>query len=99
MWLNSILDTIGNTPLIKLNKIKGIRVCRQAEGRWIEEFMEGTDPRGQKYYWLSGQFVSDDHLDDTDEWALRNGYISIVPSGHNLTRFQAIEPLKYFEHE
>ena len=97
LYHTSLLNV--NIPKLKQHEIKGIRVCRQAEGRWIEEFMEGTDPRGQKYYWLSGQFVSDDHLDDTDEWALRNGYISIVPSGHNLTRFQAIEPLKYFEHE
>lgn len=33
--------------------IKGIKVCRQARGRWIEEFKEGIDPRGEKYYWLT----------------------------------------------
>lgn len=86
-----------NIPKLKKNEIKGIKVCRQAEGRWIEEFAEGTDPRGQKYYWLSGKFVTEDDIEGTDEWALRNGYISIVPSGHNLTRHQAIEPLKHFE--
>jgi 5'-nucleotidase len=88
-----------NIPKLKKEELKGIRVCRQAEGRWIEEFLEGKDPRGQKYYWLSGKFVTQDDLEGTDEWALLNGYISIVPSGHNLTRHEAIEPLKYFEYE
>lgn len=87
-----------NIPKLSRHDLKGIKVCRQAEGRYIEEFVEGTDPRGQKYYWLSGQFVSEDHAEDTDEWALKNGYISIVPSGHNLTRHQAIVPLKFLEH-
>ncbi len=86
-----------NIPKLKRPEIKGIKVCRQAEGRWVEEFLEGTDPRGQKYYWLSGKFVTEDDIEGTDEWALKNGYISIVPSGHNLTRYQAIEPLKFFE--
>ncbi|HNR08694.1 MAG TPA: 5'/3'-nucleotidase SurE [Saprospiraceae bacterium] len=86
-----------NIPKLKKSEIRGIRVCRQAEGRWQEEFMEGTDPRGQKYYWLTGKFVTRDALEDTDEWALHNGYISVVPSGHNLTRYQAIEPLRFLE--
>ncbi len=86
-----------NIPKLKRQDIKGIKVCRQAEGRWVEEFQEGKDPRGQKYYWLSGKFVTEDDIEGTDEWALKNGFISIVPSGHNLTRHQAIDPLKYFE--
>ncbi|MEP7323434.1 MAG: 5'/3'-nucleotidase SurE [Saprospiraceae bacterium] len=88
-----------NIPKLKKEELKGIKVCRQAEGRWIEEFVEGKDPRGQKYYWLSGKFVTEDDREGTDEWALKNGYISIVPSGHNLTKHEAIVPLKFFEHE
>ncbi|MEP7266690.1 MAG: 5'/3'-nucleotidase SurE [Saprospiraceae bacterium] len=86
-----------NIPKLKKHELKGIKICRQAEGRWVEEFIEGKDPRGQKYYWLSGRFVTEDDVEGTDEWALKNGYISVVPSGHNLTRYQAIEPLKHFE--
>lgn len=87
-----------NIPKLKKSEIKGIKICRQAEGRWIEEFMEGKDPRGQKYYWLTGRFVTEDDMEGTDEWALQNGYISVVPSGHNLTRYQAIEPLRFLEY-
>ena len=78
--------------------IKGCRICRQAEARWVERYVESIDPRGQKYYWLTGDFVNDeDNGKDTDIWALENGYVSIVPSGHDLTKYDAIEELKSLE--
>lgn len=86
-----------NIPALPTQEIKGIRVCRQAEARWDEEFMLGKDPRGRDYYWLTGKFVTDDDGEDTDIWALRNGYLSVVPSGHDLTRHDALAPLKAME--
>ncbi len=86
-----------NIPHSKRSHIKGARVCRQSEGRWEEEFMEGIDPRGQKYYWLTGNFVTTDSGPGTDINALRDGYISIVPSLHDLTSHQAIPDLKSLE--
>ena len=84
-----------NIPNLPGDEIKGLMVCRQAEARWIEEFQEARDPRGQKYYWLTGKFVNDDHhSQDTDVWALDNGFISVVPSKHDLTNYSAIPALK-----
>ncbi len=88
-----------NIPNIPASEIKGMRICRQADARWVEEFVEATDPRGEKYYWLTGRFNNDDNAEDTDIWALGNGYISIVPSGHDLTKHEAIEELKELEGE
>ncbi|MBX2872656.1 MAG: 5'/3'-nucleotidase SurE [Saprospiraceae bacterium] len=82
-----------NIPKLSHSEIKGMRVCRQANARWVEEFMESSDPRGQKYYWLTGRFVNEDSSDDTDVWALENGYISVVPSMHDLTDYSAIKKL------
>ena len=82
-----------NIPKLSRSEIKGMRVCRQANARWVEEFMESSDPRGQKYYWLTGRFVNEDTSDDTDVWALENGYISVVPSMHDLTNYEAIKTL------
>ncbi|MBK9272018.1 MAG: 5'/3'-nucleotidase SurE [Saprospiraceae bacterium] len=79
-----------NIPKLKRDEIKGLKVCRQAEGSWVEEFQEGKDPRNQTYYWLTGQFYCDDPGHDTDLWALENGYISVVPSGHDLTVHAAL---------
>ncbi|MDX1407313.1 MAG: 5'/3'-nucleotidase SurE [Saprospiraceae bacterium] len=85
-----------NIPALPQSDIKGMRVCRQARGRWVEEFVEGEDPRGEKYYWLKGEFVVQDHGEDHDIWALENGYVSIVPSNHDLTHYEAFASLDRF---
>ncbi|MDF1697457.1 MAG: 5'/3'-nucleotidase SurE [Saprospiraceae bacterium] len=86
-----------NIPSLPATEIKGMRVCRQGNGSWIEDFQEGLDPRGEKYYWLTGRFVNKDHGEDTDIWALANGYVSIVPTGFDLTVHGAIPSLKYLQ--
>ena len=86
-----------NIPNLEEGQIKGLRVCRQAEARWDEEFTVAEDPRGQKYYWLTGRFVNEDKGDDTDIWALQNDYVSVVPSMHDLTNYRAFKSLKALE--
>ena len=86
-----------NIPDLGTEQIKGMRVCRQADARWVEEFLEAKDPRGMPYYWLTGRFVNDDQGDDTDVWALENGYISVVPSMHDLTNYHAVKEMKGVE--
>lgn len=86
-----------NIPALPESEIKGLRVCRQGNGSWIEDFQEGLDPRGEKYYWLTGKFVNMDKGDDTDIWALANGYVSVVPTGYDLTVHGAIPSLKYLQ--
>jgi 5'-nucleotidase len=86
-----------HTRLLNVNipkgVIRGLRVCRQADARWIEEFQEARDPRGQPYYWLTGEFVNMDKGRDTDVVALEEGFISVVPSGHDLTIREALPEL------
>ncbi|MBP6396640.1 MAG: 5'/3'-nucleotidase SurE [Saprospiraceae bacterium] len=86
-----------NIPKGSPEDIKGIRVCKQGEGSWVEEFQEGTDPRGQKYYWLTGKFVNMDQSPIADIKALDDNYVSVVPSGHDLTKYPAIDTLKFLE--
>lgn len=82
-----------NVPNLPLESIKGIRVCRQAKGFWTEDFLQGTDPAGRPYFWLTGEFVCEDKSDDTDIWAIDNGYISVVPAMHDMTAYDALNPL------
>jgi len=86
-----------NIPNVTLDEIQGMKICKQGEGTWIEDFKEAKDPRGQKYYWLTGSFDSSQATPDTDLWALKNNYVSIVPSGHDLTKYDALDQLKYLE--
>lgn len=83
-----------NIPKLPASEIRGIKVCRQAEARWVEEYREGRDPRDRPYYWLTGRFVNNDERTDTDVAALEAGYISLVPSHHDLTNYEALEVLQ-----
>lgn len=82
-----------NIPNLKKEEIKGIKICRQAKALWMEKFDKRTSPFGKDYYWLSGEFVNQDKGEDTDEWALKNGYISIVPVQFDLTAHHATQQL------
>ena len=82
-----------NIPKRPWSEIKGIKVCRQSAGYWEEAFEERQSPGGSTYYWMSGQFTNPDHGEDTDEWALKHGYVSVVPTQFDLTAHHAIARL------
>lgn len=76
---------------------KGVKICRQANAYWVEEFDKRTNPYGKDYYWLTGTFVNDDKGEDTDEWALAHNYISIVPTQFDLTAHHYISTLNTWD--
>lgn len=82
-----------NIPPAQNQKIKGIKICRQANARWEEEFDQRVDPHGRKYFWMIGNFVNHDKGEDNDEWAIANNYVSVVPCQFDLTGYFAINTL------
>lgn len=85
-----------NVPDTLLDKIKGTMVCRQNPGYWQEEFEKRTDPRGRDYFWLTGVFRNTEpSATDTDEWALANDYVSIVPTQIDLTNHTLLKNMPY----
>jgi 5'-nucleotidase len=84
-----------NIPNLPEDKIQGIRICRQTIGYWKEEFDKRTDPQGREYYWLTGQyFNTEPDAVDSDEWALKNNYIAVVPLRIDLTCYSTMELIK-----
>ena len=84
-----------NIPKIPVDDIKGVRVCRQAHGYWIEEFERRIDLNQREYFWLTGTFFNEEpDAQDTDEWALKHHYISVVPVQIDMTCYQSIDQLK-----
>ncbi len=83
-----------NFPVKQKNLIKGIKICRQANANWEEEFDERKDPYGRIYFWMVGNFVNYDKGEDNDEWALANNYVSIVPCQYDLTAHHVISKMK-----
>lgn len=82
-----------NVPAVET--CKGIRVSRQAKGYWTEEYVHRVDPSGRDYYWLTGRFKNlEPDNEETDEWALSHGYVSLVPCSIDTT---AESKLKFFD--
>lgn len=82
-----------NIPKKTEKKLKGIKVCRQAKANWKEKFDKRQTPQGKDYYWLTGEFLNLDEGEDTDEYALANNYISLVPVQFDLTAYHSIQQL------
>lgn len=83
-----------NLPAIPASELRGIRVCRQTGGYWRERFVRHEDPRGREYFWLTGEYVnSEPEAQDTDEWAMRNGYVAVVPVQVDMTDHRRIGEL------
>lgn len=84
-----------NIPAVKQELIKGIRVCRQSKGNWKEEFEKRKDPMGKSYYWLTGIYRNHEpDAIDTDEWAIANNYVSVVPVSIDMTAHSYLDKLK-----
>ncbi len=82
-----------NIPPIQKENIKGIKICRQANARWEENFDRRLDPYGREYFWMTGNFINPDKGQDTDEWAIANNYVSVVPCQFDMTAYHAINQL------
>lgn len=84
------LDTVGED-----GAFRGVRVCRMSRGSWYNETSKFHHPRGYDYWWMVGHYKNDEpDADDTDRWALANGYVSIVPTRIDVTDYEAVELLK-----
>lgn len=83
-----------NFPSVDASLIKGVKVCRQAYAKYVEDFDERKDPTGKSYYWLTGEFKNFDKGKDTDVWALEHNFVSVVPVQFDLTNYKLKKELE-----
>ena len=84
-----------NVPRCGVDEIRGVRLCRQTRGFWREEFYERQDPHGRKYFWLTGAFQNaEPEATDSDEWALANKYVAVVPVQVDMTDYVQLKNLQ-----
>jgi 5'-nucleotidase len=83
-----------NIPAVPEKEIRGIKLCRQAAGTWVEDFDEREDPHGRKYYWMKGVYAQVGNGEDTDQRAVESNYVAVVPVQFDFTAYHALEILR-----
>ena len=81
-----------NVPVVE--RVKGLKVCHQADGRWIKEFQRSENASGHPVFWLTGEFRNDDSRADNDMLALDNGFATLVPCKVDVTDYQFLKELR-----
>lgn len=85
-----------NIPGVPPEMIRGVSISRQGRSRHLERFDRRVDPRGNVYYWLSGETPLEDGVFDADATFLKNNRITITPISYDLTCVEEIERLRAF---
>lgn len=77
---------------------KGIKITSQTHGKWVNEYFQSTDRNGRDVFWITGNFENwEEDNENTDEWALANGYAAVVPVRIDMTAHDLIPELKKWE--
>ncbi len=72
----------------------GLKICRQANGSWVNEWAAHSHPNGGEWYWLTGQFVVDDTYSAADRVALNENYVAITPVKIDLTDYNLLREMQ-----
>ena len=89
--------TCLNVNIPAVSDLKGIKVCEQTKGVWVNEW-ENINHRGDdRYYWLTGNFENEEPENEkNDHWALNNGYVAITPTTVDVTAYGLLAEMKHW---
>jgi 5'-nucleotidase len=82
-----------NVPALPEDQIRGIMVTKQGRSTWDDTFDVRRDPANREYFWLTGRMNVVDTEPDTDQIAIRDGFISVTPVHYNLTDRGMVEAM------
>ena len=83
-----------NVPNLPDKELKGWKITRQGKRIYGDAIIENIDPRGRKYFWIGGDVLGFEHVDDSDFQAISEGFVSITPLHLDLTNYRAMGELK-----
>ena len=84
-----------NFPPLAAGEVKGIRVVRQGFHDYARgSVVEGTDPRGYRYFWFGLHGIEHTPGHDSDLEAIADGFVSVTPLHLDLTHGPSIAMLK-----
>ncbi|PLK24335.1 5'/3'-nucleotidase SurE [Novosphingobium sp. TH158] len=84
-----------NFPPLAADDVKGIRVVRQGFHDYARgSVVEGTDPRGYRYYWFGLHGIEHTSGHDSDLEAIADGYVAVTPLQLDLTHEASLALLR-----
>jgi len=86
-----------NFPDMPIPNSSGIRISRQDLKFYKEYIQKKTDPRNRTYYWHGVELEKDFPDPNTDTPLLNRDYISITPIKCDMTDYDLMDDLKFFE--
>jgi 5'-nucleotidase len=89
------VNTCLNVNFPKVKELKGVRICEQARGVWINEWESFAHRGDTRFFWMAGEYQNTDPENEkSDRWALENGYVAITPTLLDVTARELIDDLK-----
>lgn len=88
-----------NIPYLPQGEIKGYKITTQGQRVYHSRLDRRVDPRGNAYFWISGDAPTGVPTTGTDIGALEEGYVSITPLQLDLTAYPAQQALGRWEWE
>lgn len=91
-WPAGVLLNV-NFPAVAPSDVLGIEVTKQGRHKIGGTMVEGTDPRGQRWFWIGGERQQDRGLAGTDLAAVHAGAVSVTPLCLELTHQASMSAL------
>ena len=82
-----------NVPYCLPEEIKGVKITRQGNQYFKDEFEERTDPRRRTYYWMKGKIIDKDESIEFDGKAVAKKYVSVTPIHFSVTNESYLKEL------
>jgi 5'-nucleotidase len=89
---NTLLNV--NIPPLPTDELLGITVTKQGKAFYDEKFDKRVDPRSRTYYWMSGERMTQEEEEGSDEKLVQDGYVSVTPVQYDLTHYKFLNSLK-----
>jgi len=79
-----------NVPALPAEQIKGLKITKQAQSQFVEEFIREEGEDGEKIYSLTGEIKLFEEDGTSDEEAVRSGFISLTPLKLDMTDYPTL---------
>lgn len=75
-------------------EVKGLRICPQSSGRFVDEYMKSSNARGHDVFWLQGYQQPDREGAEDDLHLMRSGYATLTPLMIDQTDYELLQVLE-----